>query len=54
MTNITYHRKKDGVTCVTKCPFGEDRFVGSVACDGCRHHFMTMPNLRQVICKCEN
>jgi len=54
MTNISYTRKRDGVTCTKKCPYDEDRYVGSIACEGCRHHFLTMPGLRQVICKYED
>ena len=51
MVNISYRRAKDGMTCITKCPYGEDRMVGSIGCDGCTYHFMTMPGLRQVICR---
>ena len=50
MVNLTYRRAKDGVTCVTKCPYGEDRFVGSLDCEACRYHFMKLAGSRQVIC----
>ena len=50
MVNLTYKRAKDGVTCVTKCPYGEDRFVGSLGCEACRYHFMKLAGSRQVIC----
>lgn len=51
MTGIKY--MTSGTTCTTRCPFGEDRFVGSIACESCRHHFMKLSGLRQVVCKRE-
>lgn len=49
MVNISYRMK--GSDCVTKCPFGQDRMVGSYACKGCKSHFQQLEGLRQVICK---
>lgn len=54
MTNITYHRKRDGVTCTTPCKHFSDRLVGSLACEACHYHFMKLPKMRQVICKYED
>lgn len=48
MKNVSYRVKGD--TCVTRCPFGEDRMVGSFECMGCRRHFQKLPSLKQVIC----
>ena len=38
MTGITYRKKRDGVTCITRCPYKENRYVGSYACQSCHYH----------------
>ena len=50
MKNIEYSRKRDGVTCTTKCPFGKDRYVGSLGCQACHYHLFTYSEKRQVLC----
>ena len=52
MTGLGYRVNKYG-DCLTKCPFGEDRMVGSLACEACKSHFQKFGGIRHVICKRE-
>ena len=54
MVNLTYRKKADGMTCITKCPYKEGRYVGSLACESCHYHFYKYAKKRQVICRYED
>lgn len=50
MTNLTYRQKRDGMTCITKCPYKDGKYVGSLACEACHYHLFKLPKTKTVIC----
>lgn len=54
MKYIKYNIKKGTIDCITQCPYGLDRMVGSLGCEACKYHYMKFAQSREVVCSYED
>jgi hypothetical protein len=52
--SIKYNPNEDGGVSTTQCPFYEDKKVGSIGCEDCRHFESFSGWDNTVECKCED